>query len=237
MPRISLGRSEFAPQPVPTLIAAPLFVLLLLLGNWQLNRAAEKQRLWHQFTRGDAAAIALPDTPPARYARVRVSGHYVPERQFLLDNMVHAGIAGYRVLTPLARDDGPPVLVDRGWVPLGQSRSQLPDIGVGDGPRTITGRIDLTPRAGATLKAPDSVAWPRVLNYPPMAVMERALGRPLYAQIILLDPSAADGYVRDWHAPGFPPSRHLGYAATWFALALALLILYVSLSLVPRGAQ
>jgi surfeit locus 1 family protein len=236
MPRIRLGRREFAPQLVPTLVAVPLFVLLLALGHWQLNRAAEKQALWDQFARGDAAAMALPGVPPARYSRVSVSGHYVPERQFLLDNMVHEGVAGYRVLTPFAWDDGPPVLVDRGWVPVGPSRSQLPDLSVADGPRTITGRIDLTPRAGATLEAPESFSWPRVLNYPPMAVMERALGRPLYPEIILLDPNALDGYVRDWHAPGFPPARHLGYAATWFALAVTLLILYVSLSL-DRGAR
>jgi surfeit locus 1 family protein len=237
MPRISLGRRDWVPQLVPTLIAVPLFVLLLALGHWQLNRAAEKQALWDAFARGDAAAIALPETPPARYSRVQVSGHYVPERQFLLDNMVHAGVPGYRVLTPFARDDGPPVLIDRGWVALGPSRSQLPDLSVGDEPRTITGRIDETPRAGTTLKAPDSVDWPRVLNYPPMGVMERALGRPLYPKIILLDPDQRDGFVRDWHAPGFPPARHLGYAATWFALAVTLLVLYLGLSLKPRDAR
>jgi len=237
MPRLKLGRREFAPQLIPTLVVVPLLLLLCGLGRWQLHRAAEKQALWDAFARGASAPIALPVTPAPRYSRVRVTGHYLPERQFLLDNMVHAGVAGYRVLTVLARDDGPPVLIDRGWVALGASRSQLPDISVGDEERSITGRVDETPRAGATLPAPQSVSWPRVLNYPPMLVMEHALGRPLYPQIILLDPDQADGYLRDWHAPGFPPARHLGYAATWFAMAVTLLILYLYLSLTPRGAR
>ncbi len=36
-----------------------------------------------------------------------------------------------------------------------------------------------------------------------------------------------DGYVRTWSPPGFPPMRHIGYAVQWFALALALLVIYL----------
>ena len=38
---------------------------------------------------------------------------------------------------------------------------------------------------------------------------------------------AADGYVRAWSAPGFPPMRHVGYAVQWFGLAAALLVIYI----------
>ncbi len=47
--------------------------------------------------------------------------------QFLLDNMTHAGRAGYEVLTPLLLDDGRVLLVNRGWLPLPDGRrDELP---------------------------------------------------------------------------------------------------------------
>ena len=36
--------------------------------------------------------------------------------------------------------------------------------------------------------------------------MERALGRPLYPQIVLLDAAEPGGFVRDWQPPGLPPA-------------------------------
>jgi len=45
--------------------------------------------------------------------------------------------------------------------------------------------------------------------------------------VILLDPKEPDGYARNWEAPGFPPMRHIGYAVQWFALAAALLVIYI----------
>src|SRR5579872_7462187 len=106
MPRLRLGR--FAPGLVPTLLVLPLLLGLVWLGDWQLDRAAEKQALWDAFARGSDAAIALPKpaTPPRRYSHVEVAGRYLSARQFLLDNMVHDGAPGYRVLTPLERLDG-----------------------------------------------------------------------------------------------------------------------------------
>ncbi len=53
-------------------------------------------------------------------------------------------------------------------------------------------------------------------------------------ELVLLDPEESDGYVRDWAAPGFPPLRHIGYALQWFALALALFIIYRGRQLAAR---
>jgi surfeit locus 1 family protein len=47
------------------------------------------------------------------------------------------------------------------------------------------------------------------------------------AEVILLDPGQPDGYLRNWSPPGLPPLRHLGYAVQWFALAVALVVIYV----------
>jgi len=44
---------------------------------------------------------------------------------------------------------------------------------------------------------------------------------------VLLDAGEADGYRRLWTPPGFPPMRHLAYAAQWFGLAAALGVIYL----------
>jgi surfeit locus 1 family protein len=45
--------------------------------------------------------------------------------------------------------------------------------------------------------------------------------------LVLLDAGDPDGYLRQWHAPGFPPMRHVAYAVQWFGLALTLAVIYV----------
>lgn len=236
MRRLHLGSREFAPRLVPTLAMLALLGLLLGLGRWQLHRADEKRTLAAEFARGDAAPVALPSAPePARYARVTVSGRYLAGRQFLLDNMTHAGQAGYRVLTPLVTADGLLVLVDRGWLPVGASRAVLPAVAVGEEPRRVTGRLDHLPSAGIRLAGAGEGGWPRRVSYPRFAELEAALGRPLYRAIVLLDPAANDGYLRDWQPPAPGPERHLGYALQWFAFAATLVACWFVVSLRPHG--
>src|SRR5262249_50742302 len=151
------------------------------------------------------------------------------EHQVLLDNMTHAGQVGYRVLTPLTYGVDRTVLVDRGWIPMGPSRALVPDARVSADARKVAGRLDELPRAGihlAATPAPNS-PWPKVLSYPTMQEIHAVLPRVLFPYILLLDADQPDGYVREWQPSTFPPSRHLGYAITWFALAATLLVIYV----------
>lgn len=230
------GRRRGALRLLPALLTLALLALLVSLGGWQLRRAGESRALLAAF---DAVGAApLPALPPAaapgavpRYARVRLAGRYLPERQFLLDNVTHAGVAGYRVLTPFATDAGQTVLVDRGWVPLGASRAALPALTVGALPRVLGGRIDELPRAGIELAAPAASGWPRVLNFPRLEVLRAALGSSLYPRLVLLDPAEPDGFLRNWQPAGLAPERHLGYALQWYALALTLAVLFAVASL------
>ena len=49
--------------------------------------------------------------------------------------------------------------------------------------------------------------------------------------IVRLDPGAPHGYRRAWQVVPFGPERHLGYAVQWFAMASALLAIYLSVNL------
>jgi surfeit locus 1 family protein len=150
-----------------------------------------------------------------------------------------AGRPGYRVLTPLRREGNETLLlVDRGWVPLGDSRAVLPAIPVSAAQRAVSGRLDTLPEPGVRVGAagvPGDRDWPRVLNFPRQQDLEQALGERVESRIVLLDPAAADGYERAWRpAMRFGPERHLGYAIQWYALALAVLVAFIALSLRRR---
>jgi surfeit locus 1 family protein len=42
---------------------------------------------------------------------------------------------------------------------------------------------------------------------------------------VRLDPTAENGFVRQWIISAMQPERHLGYAVQWFAMALVLSIM------------
>jgi surfeit locus 1 family protein len=241
-PRI--GRREFAPRAWAVAATLVVVAACVALGGWQLRRGQEKQALVAAFTRGTTRSVELRggatvDGLP-RYQHVRATGVYDSARQVLIDNMPsQAGKPGYRVLTPFHRDGSDTLLlVDRGWVPLGTSRSVLPAVSVSPGHRAVSGRLDTLPEPGVRVGAagvPGDRNWPRVLNFPRHQDVEQALGERVESRIVLLDPAAPDGFERAWRpAMRFGHERHLGYAVQWFALALAVLVAFVALSLRRR---
>lgn len=222
-----------------TLLTLMAVVVFLGLGRWQWHRAAEKRELAAQFQAGatqaiDVSARSIATLP--RYSHVRIEGRYDGAHQFLLENLSHDGYPGYEVLTPLRLADGRAVLVNRGWVPLTQSRREPPRI---DLPPALTasasvrGLLDNLPVAALAMgHAPPAAAgsWPRLTSFPTTADLSSALGRPLESRQVLLDADQPGGYVREWKPSGFGPLQHLSYAIQWWAFAALALVLYAALN-------
>jgi len=238
---LRIGSREFAPRPWAVVATIAALAAFVSLGWWQIGRGREKQAMIESFQRGTQSSVELQGSVTVdelpRYQHVRAEGHYQPERQILLDNMPsQAGKPGFRVLTPFKRDGSERLLlVDRGWVPLGDSRANLPPVFVSPEFRAVSGRLDELPapgvRVGEAGVAGDT-RWPRLLNFPRQRDVEQVLGARVEPRIVLLDPAAPNGYERVWRpAMRFGPERHLGYAVQWFALALAALIVFIALSL------
>jgi len=231
---IQIGNRTFEPRLFTTLLAIGLIAMLVSLGRWQLHRAAEKRVLFDSFAAAGTAArpIDLQSPQVPRYSYVAALGSYDETRQVLIDNMVEGDRAGYFVITPFALQGGGWVLVNRGWVPLGQSRAARPAIPAAGNLRTIRGRADNLPSPGIRLGVPAPLAppYPVVAAYPTREDVAQLLKESKWAtaaDLILLDAGEPDGYVRNWTPPGFPPMRHIGYAVQWFGLALTLAVIYV----------
>jgi surfeit locus 1 family protein len=238
--RLRVGGRLFAPSWGMTALTAALCVLFVYLGRWQWDKGLWRQAEWDAFARGADRALVLGSHDPtelARFQHVEVTGSFDATHQFLLDNRTHGDEAGYEVLTPLALPDGRELLVDRGWVPFTGSRDRLPDVGLSArGEVTLTGRLDELPAPGLALgrmPPPPGGHWPKLTSYPDMNQLAAAFGHPLAGRILLLDPQAPFGYVRDWQPPGMSPLRNLAYAVQWWGFALTLIVIWAVLS-APR---
>ena len=240
--RLRIAGRVLVPRAWAVLVTAAALAAFVSLGWWQIGRGREKQALIESFARGTQSSVELVDDVTVdelpRFQHVRAVGHYDPARQVLVDNMPsQAGRPGYRVLTPFVREGAARLLlVDRGWVPLGPSRDELPRVNeVTSDRRAVSGRLDQLPAPGVRVgqaATPGDRRWPRVMNFPLPGDLEQALGQPVESRIVLLDPAAPDGYERVWRPSlNFGPERHLGYAIQWFALAIVVLVLFVTLSL------
>jgi surfeit locus 1 family protein len=221
-----------APAPARSLTAVVallvLGALLARLGVWQWQRAAEAREVEARFAAAASAAplTTLPadaDRESLRFRELELRGEYVPVRQFLLDNMVHDGVAGYHVLTPFRANAGGWVLVNRGWVPASPDRSLLPSVTLEGEPATVRGRIERLPRPGLDLGGTGvghGTAPLEIVEFPTAAEIATGLGHGVHDYPLLLDPDEPAGYVRDWVAPGLSPARHVVYAGQWLLLAV-----------------
>lgn len=227
-------RYRFRAQWVPTVATLLLLPAFVALGLWQLGRADEKRALQAEYDRrAHEPPIALNGPlrrgEDLRFYPVVAEGVYEPERQVLLDNRVHAGSVGYYVVTPLRlRDSDTRVLVNRGWVPLGRDRAHLPAVTPPQGMQRVTG-IATVPleRTFSLGDGAQGSGWQTVWPYLDMARYREATTHPLQPVVILLDPQSAGGYVRQWARLDAGIATHQGYAFQWFALALALVALYL----------
>jgi len=237
---IKIGRHTISFEKVTTIAYLCLLSLLLSLGTWQLNRSDEKRLFLKLQKQGETSEIVhlstatVDDADLLRYRKVQVAGHYDEAHQFLLDNQISDGKAGYFVFTPfILQGEKQAVLVNRGWVPLNKNRIVLPDLTIHGSQIAIIGRINRFPSVGVKLAGAEipSGNWPSLVQVADSDQIARKLGYPLFQFQIELDKNLPDGYKREWHTTTIMlPEQHTAYALQWFALALTLTLLFIGYS-------
>ncbi|HEX4523354.1 MAG TPA: SURF1 family protein [Casimicrobiaceae bacterium] len=229
-------RRRFRPSLLPTLGLLLLVAVTVALGNWQRQRAHDKQSLREQYeAASNAPPLALEtgeavtaDPGKFRFRSVRARGTYDAARQLLIDNRVHAGRAGFDVVAPLKLEGAAYVLVDRGWVAQGASRAVLPQVPPPAGPVVVEGRINLPPARYLEFGAA-SDAGPIRENLD-IARIAASSGLPLLPFIIEQTQDTGDGLVRDWPAPDFGIEQHQSYMVQWYSLAALGIVLWLALN-------
>ena len=239
---MNFGPYRFSPPLLAFLLTILVSALFAGLGRWQLDRMYQKEQILEQYQQRQSAA-PLTELPAAeqdlekwRYRRVQLKGQLLPERQFLLDNQVLNGRVGFNVLTPMELDDGRTALLDRGWVALGTTRKDLPDIRLTTEMNSIAGTIYVPfgePFALDSALAGE-VGWPRIIQYLDFNVLSDLLGRSLLPMVIRLSPQQSGGYQRKWSVIPISPNKHLAYSVQWFALAVVPIILLLVLNIKRR---
>jgi surfeit locus 1 family protein len=218
-----LARKRFRPTRWPTLGLAVLVAATVSLGNWQRQRAAEKDVLHEQFERAARQppvnlGAMLTDAKALRFRLVHATGEFDSRAQLLIDNRIHAGRPGYDVVAPLKLANDRYVLVDRGWVPQGSRRADLPRVPPPAGVITVEGRINLPPAHYLELKTDTGTGPVRQnLDIDRIAATTRL---PLLPFIVEQTGDARDGLVRDWPPPDLGIEQHRSYMLQWYSLAL-----------------
>ncbi|MDH3220193.1 MAG: SURF1 family protein [Gammaproteobacteria bacterium] len=234
---MKIGSREFRPAWWSALLAASGITLFVTLGMWQLDRAAFKDLLQQKFEQRLAQDYRMlnidTDLADIQYRKLMVRGSYDNAHNFLLDNQVHQGQAGYQVLTPLQLADSDHIiLVNRGWAAWGASRERLPEILPAEPAAAVEGIAFVPGEPALTLGGLKlSEGWPQLIPYVDLAALRQQYSQRLLPMILWLAPEGPGVYVRDWDPIWLPPEKSRAYAVQWFSFAGIALLLFVLLNL------
>lgn len=220
---------------VATLLTVLAIAILVKLGLWQLERADEKQALFDDFEQSqqsdnadDFLDLATINELPGRYAPIQVTGRFDPQRYLLLDNQIRFGQAGYQVIGLLKSERlDYHVPVNMGWVAMGNSRQDRPDIELPADEVIVRGWFYQPDQQGFLLsdQVVESERWPMRVQQLRFDAIEQATQLPIAPYVVLLSETADYGWPRSWEPVVMTPEKHQAYALQWFSLALACLVI------------
>jgi surfeit locus 1 family protein len=231
-------RGQAAALVWPMLLAALCIALLVSLGLWQLHRRAWKENL---IRLANERSLAPPQSVPpeadwprldrqaVEYRRVSLAGTFRHQDEVLVfTTLAHPrgpiGGVGFWVVTPLVRDDGSVVLVNRGFVPARRQDRATRTEGLPQGRVELVGLMRWS--EDRTLFTPADDPGKGVWFTRDAGAMARARGLARVAPFFVeAEARAAGGLPQGGETRLVFANRHLEYALTWFGLAATLVII------------
>ena len=215
------------------MIAVPMFIVLVGLGVWQMNRLAWKTEIIaYRETQLSAPAVPISDdSAQVEFRRVLVEGEFLHDKEmFLAAN--RDGRFGFHLITPLKRSDGSFVLINRGWIPPGMRESWLRADSRLEGTVTIEGVIRSSP--GRSWLTPENDQAKNYWFWRDYEAMAAYAGVDAPPYMVEAGPAENPGGVpigREFKVE--LRNEHLQYVIIWFALAVILAVIFVLSQRVP----
>jgi surfeit locus 1 family protein len=213
--------------------------LLIAMGFWQLDRGNQKQQVMQAFEKNaqgkpeifTARQIQEHDLQSLLWHKVQLKGQFDNAHQFLLDNQPMGFKMGYYIYTPFRLDESSTyILINRGWVTANPDRKILPEIKLPTEKLSIIGTVKQPQGTGMVLSEDLVEKLPNGLIRIQQVKLEQIgelAGVELQPYIVRLNEASPAGYMRNWPLPGFGKEKHYAYAFQWFAMALAVMIIYI----------
>ena len=231
-------RRRFRPKLWALVLTIVFVAINVRLGNWQGERAEYKIGQQAQL---DAALAAPPikfddlrtsaDTGvQLRFRSLALTGTFVTDELFYVDNRIVDGKAGYGLLQSFRVESvagsSRTVLVDRGWLKASGNRGSLPVVETPLGNVTISGRINTPPsRNPGTF---DNDGGQR-LNYVSVPELSARLKRTV--EPFILEQATGSGFIEVARPmPGASYQKNRGYQLQWYAFAAMAVVIFLVLS-------
>ena len=216
---------------VATIVTFIAIVILLKLGLWQLQRAAEKSHIAEQQQQAatrvyDSITSAIDSAEATDFKRVKVQGKVDTTRLFFWDNRINDGSVGYEILAPVFTNAGV-LLVNLGWLKDPHFRQRLPEFTL------TTENLDTvvvlyTPGANQLSRhAIATEGWPRLIQNPDFGVIAAALEQRTLPILGFVEEPEEFGLKSNFRPVTMTPEKHMGYAVQWFLLAFSCFIVYL----------
>jgi len=207
-----------------------LFLLVLSLGVWQIDRGYKKKELENTFLERQSQPVKEIKynifENSDLYRNVVLEGKYL-DQIFLLDNKIHNGKPGLKVFSPFESINESLVLVSRGWIEF-EDRSNLPMIKTERNALKIQGILRSESKdfilENDNMKKNTNPILVQTIN---LDELSNYLGKPLSPYILELSELSKSAFVKTWQPINLSSFRHFGYAVQWFGLGLVLIIGYL----------
>ena len=207
-----------------------LFLLVLSLGVWQIDRGYKKKELENTFLERQSQPVKEIKYNTFEnsdlYRNVVLEGKYL-DQIFLLDNKIYNGKPGLKVFSPFESINESLVLVSRGWIEF-EDRSNLPMIKTERNALKIQGILRSESKdfilENDNMKKNTNPILVQTIN---LDELSNYLGEPLSPYILELSELSKSAFVKTWQPINLSSFRHFGYAVQWFGLGLVLIIGYL----------
>ncbi len=214
------------------LLAAVFATACVFLGRWQMDRRAETLAEINRVV-SNYSATPIPFAqardqfnqldPAKEWTQVELKGTYDAAGERIVRNRPLNGQPGYEVVVPFRLTTGETVVIDRGWLPIGNKNPGSPDSVPAPPSGELTAVVRLKHgepelQRGAPqgqLASIDLPTYAAQLGYPLMT--------GAYGQLASETPPAAEMPVA-FPKPSTDEGTHLSYSLQWFAFGVLMFV-------------